>query len=74
MSLAPADINDLITLYRNAGGINEEEQNSIVTARRGQCFLITGPMNRTTVQIEALNVTKELFNNPDYLSSMTTNY
>jgi len=74
MSLAPADINDLITLYRNAGGINEEEQNSIVTARRGQCFLITGPMNRTTVQIEALNVTKDLFNNPDYLSSLTANY
>lgn len=70
MSLAPADINDLITLYRNAGGINTEEQNSIVTARRGQCFLITGPMNRTTVQIEALNVTKDLFNNPNYLTSM----
>ena len=72
MSLAPADINDLITLYRNAGGINKEEQNSIVTARRGQCFLITGPMNRTTVQIEALNVAKELFNNPNYLTAMHT--
>ncbi len=71
MSLAPADINDLITLYRNAGGINKEEQESIVTARRGQCFLITGPMNRTTVQIEALNVTKDLFNNPDYLKAMS---
>ena len=70
MSLAPADINDLITLYRNAGGINTEEQNSIVTARRGQCFLITGPMNRTTVQIEALNVTKDLFNNPNYLTAI----
>ena len=74
MSLAPADINDLTTLYRNAGGINKEEQNSIVTARRGQCFLITGPMNRTTVQIEALNTTKELFNNPDYLKAMTSGY
>ena len=74
MSLAPADINDLITLYRNAGGINTEEQNSIVTARLGQCFLITGPMNRTTVQIEALNVTKELFNNPNYLTAMNTDF
>ena len=74
MSLAPADINDLITLYRNAGGINEEEQNSIVTARRGQGFLITGPMNRTTVQIEALNVTKELFNNPNYLTGTEYDY
>ena len=70
MSLAPADINDLITLYRNAGGINKEEQNSIVTARRGQCFLITGPMNRTTVQIEALNVAKDLFSNPYYLTGI----
>lgn len=74
MSLAPADINDLITLYRNAGGINEEEQNSIVTAGRGQCFLITGPMNRTTVQIEALNTTRELFNNPNYLKALQTEY
>ena len=74
MSLAPADINDLITLYRNAGGINKEEQNSIVTAGRGQCFLITGPMNRTTVQIEALNTTKELFNNPNYLKALQTEY
>ena len=70
LSLAPADINDLITLYRNAGGINKEEQNSIVTAKRGQVFLITGPMNRTTVQIEALNVARDLFSNPDYLKGM----
>ncbi len=74
MSLAPADINDLISLYRSAGGINEEEQNSIVTAKRGQCFLITGPMNRTTVQIEALDVTKDLFNNKDYLTAMQNTY
>lgn len=74
MSLAPADINDLITLYRNAGGINEEEQNSIVTAGRGQCFLITGPMNRTTMQIEALSTTRELFENPNYLKAIQTEY
>ncbi len=60
-SLSPNDINDLINLYRNAGGINEQEKDSIVTARRGQNFLITGPMNRTTVQIEALNTVKGLF-------------
>ena len=59
---------DLISLYRNAGGINKEEQDSIVTARRGQAFIITGPMNRTTIQIEALNTTKELFQNADYLN------
>lgn len=64
-SLSPNDMTDLINLYRNAGGINEEEQDSIVTARRGQCFLITGPMNRTTVQIEALNMVRALFEKKD---------
>ena len=60
-SLSPNDITDLINLYKNAGGINEEEQDSIVTARRGQCFLITGPMSRTSVQIEALSTVKTIF-------------
>ena len=62
-SLSPNDMTDLIELYRNAGGINKEEQDSIVTARRGQTFLITGPMSRTTVQIEALSTVKILFEN-----------
>ncbi|MBP5651152.1 MAG: ATP-binding protein [Clostridia bacterium] len=62
-SLSPNDMTDLIELYRNAGGINKEEQDSIVTARRGQTFLITGPMSRTTVQIEALSTVKVLFEN-----------
>lgn len=60
-SLSPNDITDLISLYKNAGGINEEEQDSIVTARRGQAFLITGPMSRTHVQIEALSTVRTLF-------------
>jgi len=60
-SLSPNDITDLIALYKNAGGINEEEQDSIVTARRGQAFLITGPMSRTSVQIEALATVKRTF-------------
>ena len=62
-SLSPNDMTDLIELYRNAGGINKEEQDSIVTARRGQTFLITGPMSRTVVQIEALSTVKVLFEN-----------
>ncbi len=61
LALSPNDINDLIALYRNAGGINDSEKDSIVSARRGQVFLITGPMNRTTIQIHALNQTKILF-------------
>ncbi|MCK9303450.1 MAG: ATP-binding protein, partial [Bacteroidales bacterium] len=52
-SLAPNDMSDLVELYRNAGEINEEEQNSIVTAPRGCCFLITGPLSRTMVNVIA---------------------
>lgn len=60
-SLAPADINDLVNLYEKSGGINEEEQNSIVTAGIGQAFLITSPTARTTVQIVAQDYVKQLF-------------
>ena len=52
---------DLIELYRNAGGINDEEKDRIVTAGRGNAFIITSAMRRTSVQIEALPVVKQLF-------------
>lgn len=52
-SLAPNDITDLVELYRNAGGINEQEQDQIVSADRGTCFLVTGPHSRTMVNIRA---------------------
>ena len=60
-SLSPNDMNDLVELYRKSGEINEEEQNTIVTAGRGQAFLITGPMSRTMVQIVANDYVKTLF-------------
>lgn len=60
-SLSPNDMNDLIELYRKSGEINEEEQNSIVTAGVGQAFMITGPMSRTMVQIVANDYVKALF-------------
>ncbi len=59
-SLAPNDINDLVELYKKSGGINEEEQNSIVTAGVGQTFIITGATSRTTVNIVALEYVKDL--------------
>lgn len=60
-SLAPNDITDLIELYRNAGEINQDEQDSIVTAGVGQCFLITGALSRTSVKIEANEAAVKLF-------------
>ena len=60
-ALAPNDINDMVELYRKSGEINEEEQNSIVTAGVGQCFFISGPMSRTMIQIEAADSVREIF-------------
>lgn len=60
-SLAPSDLNDLVELYKKSGEINQEEQNSIVTAGVGQTFLITGPMHRTMVQIVSSDYARKLF-------------
>ncbi len=60
-SLAPSDMNDLVELYRKSGEINQQEQDTIVTAGVGQAFLITSPMNRTMVQIVAYDYVKRLF-------------
>ena len=60
-SLSPNDVNDLIELYKNSGGINEEEQNAIVTASVGQSFVITAPSARTMVQINPLDYVVSIF-------------
>ena len=52
--MAPNDMSDLLKLYSSAGGINKNEQDRIVTAPRGRCFLISGPLNRQFVDIIAL--------------------
>jgi len=60
-SLAPNDMTDLVTLYKNAGGINKSEQESIVGNARGQCFFVSGPVNRTLISIETSDEVRELF-------------
>lgn len=60
-SLSPNDMSDLIELYRNAGGINPEEKDNIITAKRGRAFLITGAASRTSVQVEASKFVQDLF-------------
>ncbi len=59
-SLAPSDLNDLVELYRKSGEINQQEQNSIVTAGVGQAFLITSAINRTTLQVTAGEYIKKI--------------
>ncbi|MCM1404572.1 MAG: DUF87 domain-containing protein [Prevotella sp.] len=60
-SLAPNDMTDLVTLYKNAGGINKREQETIVAAPRGQCFFMYGPVARSTIRIETSNDIRQLF-------------
>lgn len=59
-SLAPNDITELVGLYRNAGEINPDEQDAIVTAGRGQCFFISSAYSRTMFTIEANDTIKKL--------------
>ena len=60
-SLAPNDMTDLVTLYKNAGGINKREQETIVAAPRGQCFFMYGPVSRSTIRIETSNEIRQVF-------------
>jgi len=60
-SLAPNDMTDLVTLYKNAGGINRSEQNQIVGNPKGRCFFISSPMSRTNIQIETSDSLRSLF-------------
>ena len=58
--MAPNDMSDLLKLYSSAGGINKNEQERIVTAPLGQCFLISGPISRQFVKIVALPTCKHV--------------
>ena len=54
LQLAPNDMGDLLELYKSAGGINQREQEGIVTAQQGRVFFISGPMDRQFVDIYAM--------------------
>ena len=70
LSLAPNDMTDLVELYRNAGGINEDEQQTIVQANRGEAFLITSPLSRTFLKIEAYDTVRDMFEKKNYTKPM----
>ena len=50
-SLAPADLEILMDLYKNAGGINETERYEISNAGNGDCFVISSPRNRASFHV-----------------------
>ncbi len=67
-ALAPNDIQDLVKLYENAGGINESEQEQIVQAPRGQAFAIMSPTSRSTFQVDTAEGITEMFEEREYQS------
>lgn len=60
-TLAPQDMNDLVTLYEKSGKINEKEQDTIVTNARGRAFLMTSPYSRTNIDILVNERVRNLF-------------
>ena len=66
--LAPNDMDDLCKLYEKAGGINEIEQDQIVTAPRGMAFTVMSPTSRSSFMIEVPQTMVDMFEQPDYQS------
>ncbi|MBQ6159568.1 MAG: DUF87 domain-containing protein [Oscillospiraceae bacterium] len=71
-SLAPNDMQDLVTLYEKAGGINEIEQEQIIQAPRGQAFTILSPSSRSTFQVATEPGITAMFEQRDYQSAYFT--
>nr|MCR4686970.1 DUF87 domain-containing protein [Lachnospiraceae bacterium] len=71
-SLAPNDMEDLCKLYEKAGGINEREQEDIVSARRGQVFTIMSPTSRSSFMIDVPESFVDMFENKDFISNYFT--
>jgi len=71
-ALAPNDIQDLVKLYENAGGINESEQEQIVQAPRGQAFTIMSPTSRSTFRVETGESMIRMFQSRDFVSRYFT--
>ncbi len=67
LSLAPNDMTDMVNLYRNAGGINAEEQETIIQAARGEAFFITSAQVRTFLKIEAFDTVRNVFSTKDFV-------
>lgn len=60
-SLGPTDLEILINLYRNAGGINETECSQIANAGNGDCFAICSTRQRSSFHVVAHDNVRALF-------------
>ncbi len=65
-SLAPNDMEDLCKLYEKSGGINESEQEEIVSAPRGQAFTVMSAQSRSSFRVTAPEPIISMFKDPDY--------
>jgi len=59
--LSPADMEILMDLYKNVGGLNPAERTFIAEAQRGDCFAICSPRQRTRFRVEAHDDVRKLF-------------
>ncbi len=64
--LAPNDMADLCELYKTAGGINEMEQDQIVTAPRGMTFAVLSPTSRSSFMVEVPPNMVDMFEEQNY--------
>ena len=71
-ALAPNDMQDLVTLYEKAGGINEIEQEQIVQAPRGQAFVVMSPTSRSSFTVDTAPGIVDMFEQRDYQSRYFT--
>ena len=71
-SLAPNDMQDLVKLYENAGGINETEQEQIIQAPRGQAFVVMSPTSRSSFTVDTAPGIAEMFEQRNYQSRYFT--
>ena len=69
-ALAPADLEILTDLYKNAGAINDTERSQIANAGNGECFAICSARERTSFKVVASDVVYTLFEFPDALSKI----
>ncbi len=66
--LAPNDMDDLCRLYEKAGGINEQEQEDILSAKRGQAFAIMSPTSRSSFRIDVPQLMVNMFEKQEFES------
>lgn len=64
--VAPNDMDDLCKLYEKAGGINEVEQDQIISAPRGHAFTVLSAKSRSSFKIEVPDALVEMFEMQHY--------